>query len=283
MKAMRLYSELEKDFITPSLRDDWAQYMHSIDEFLTENFKQRSIGLVCDNTKEIQKVYTSVFPSASVMQAILNNSESEIMLFVHHPSIWDIRKAPEAFSQMDLRLLKAFRERKISIYNLHVPLDNYSEYSTSNSLAKLIGLESIRPFFDYFGAKAAVIGRSKAQTVKELALIFESAMGHRISLYKYGTEDISNGLAAVAAGGGNMVNLLEEILNKGVNTLITGITVRNDQSERAHEYASKNGINILGGTHYSTEKPACQAICGYFSRLGLPSCFVHDTPVLEDL
>jgi hypothetical protein len=50
MKAVKLYAQLEKDFITPSLSDEWARYMQSIADFLTDNFKQRSMGLVCDNS-----------------------------------------------------------------------------------------------------------------------------------------------------------------------------------------------------------------------------------------
>jgi hypothetical protein len=51
----------------------------------------------------------------------------------------------------------------------------------------------------------------------------------------------------------------------------------------SHKFAEDNRINILGGTHYPTEKYACKAICEYFMRLGLPSEFIEDKPVLEDL
>jgi hypothetical protein len=41
---------------------------------------------------------------------------------------------------------------------------------------------------------------------------------------------------------------------------------------------------LLGGTHYSTEKFACQAMCDYFGKIGIISTeFILDTPMLEDL
>jgi hypothetical protein len=43
MNANKLYQNLEKDFITPQMSDDWAQYMNSISNFLSENFKKRSM------------------------------------------------------------------------------------------------------------------------------------------------------------------------------------------------------------------------------------------------
>ncbi len=283
MNAEELYDRLEKDFITPSVSDEWAKYMESIADYLSDNFKRRSMGLVCDNAQEISKVYTAVFPSDNVMQSVLDKGEKEVMLFVHHPSIWDIRKAPAAFQQMDRGLLEKFREREISIYNLHVPLDNYGEYSTSSTLAKALGVTDLRPFLEYYGSLAAVFGKTEITTVREMRDRFAAVLGHRTSLYQYGTNQIKNGTVAVAAGGGNLVQVHEEIAREGVNILITGITIRNSYTQKTHDYAREKGINILGGTHYSTEKPACQAMCDYFKKLGLPSVFIEDSPVLEDL
>lgn len=283
MKATKLYAQLEKDFINPALTDDWARFMGSIADFLSENFKQRSMGLVCDNSIEIKKVYTAVFPSNIVMQSILDKGEKDTMLFVHHPSIWDIRKAPPIFHQMNRDLLEKFREQKISIYNLHVPLDNYVDYSTSVTLAKVLGVKVLKPFFNYGGGLAAVWGKTNITTVQEMQDKFAAVLGHKASLYQYGTDEIKNGMVAVAAGGGNIPELLEEITNNDVNTLVTGVSVRIPPTLKAHDYARDKGINILGGTHYSTEKPACQAMCRYFTKLGLPSEFIDDAPVLEDL
>jgi len=282
MQAVKLYAQLEKDFITPKLSDDWAKYMQSIADFLSDNFKQRSMGLVCDNTPEIRKVYTAVFPSTNVMQVVLDTSEQEVMLFVHHPSIWDITKNP-IFQQMDRDLLEKFQERKISIYNLHVPLDNYGEYSTSVTLAKAAGLTALQPFLEYYGSLAAVFGKTQYSTVQEMREKFAAILGHHASLYLYGTHEIKNGMVAVAAGGGNLVEVHEALARADVNLLITGITLKNSYTQKVHDYARQKKINILGGTHYTTEKPACQAMCDYFKNLGLPSEFIEGTPGLEDL
>lgn len=283
MKAARLYDQLEKDFITPAMSDEWAKYMTSVADFLTENFKQRSMGLVCDNTPEINKVYTAVFPSNDVMQYILNKGEKEVMLFVHHPSIWDLAGSPPGFHQMDRTLLEEFKVSKISIYNLHVPLDNYSDYSTSATLARALGLTDLRPFLEYYGGLAAVFGKTELNTIQEMREKFADYLGHRTSLYQYGTDEIKNGIVAVVAGGGNLVEVHDEIAREGVNLLVTGITIKTPNTQKAHDLARDKGINILGGTHYSTEKPACQAMCKYFRKLGLPSEFIEGTPGLEDL
>jgi putative NIF3 family GTP cyclohydrolase 1 type 2 len=283
MKATKIYQTLEKDFITPEMSDEWAQHMSTVSDFLSDNFKKRSMGVVCDFAKEIEKVYSAVFPSNDVMQKILDDNAQDAMLFVHHPSIWDIRKAPEVFQQMNRDLLKKFKNRRISIYNLHVPLDNFGKYSTSVNLARALGINPEKSFAPYFGALCGVFGRVSLERVQNLRKRFHKAVGHEVSLYNYGDNKIKGKIVAIVAGGGNDIDRLKEIANEEVNTFVTGITIKNDHSKKAHNFAEQNKINILGGTHYSTEKFACMSMVDYFKKMGLYSEFVEDKPIMEDM
>jgi len=283
MEAKELYSKLEEEFIGPELSDDWEKYMTEIQDFISENFKKRSMGLVCDNSKLINKVYTAVFPTEEVMKKILSDGAEDALLFVHHPSIWDLSKEGMPWYQMNKELLEKFKEKRISIYNLHVPLDNYGEYSTSKNLADALWIKSEKPFAPYRGALCGIIGKGQCKTTFELQNEFQNAVGHQVSLYQYGTKIIKGGKVAVIAGGGNDIEHLQQVVDEGVNTFVTGITVKNDYSQKAHDFAKEHKINILGGTHYSTEKFACIAMCDYFKDLGLESEFVEGKPGMEDL
>lgn len=240
------------------------------------------MGLVCDNSTQIEKVYSAVFSSAKVMQSILDKNEHNVLLFVHHPMVWNIRKTPP-WHQIDTDLLNKFKDRNISIYNLHVPLDSYGEYSTSATLAKALGIKIEKPFAPYHGGLAGILGYTEMTTMKKLGERFSKVVGHRTSLYQYGSDKIQNNKVAVVAGGGNEVGELTEAANSGINTFLTGVTILNDHSRPAHEFAKEKRINVLGGTHYSTEKFACIAMCYYFKKLGLPYEFIDDTPAMEDL
>ena len=281
MKAQKLYQKLENDFITPEMSDQWAEEMKPVENYLCENFKARSMGLVCDFTAEISRVYTAVFPTDLVLQKILTDNVSNAMLFVHHPQIWDIRQE-NPFGQMNSKLLEQFQTSKISIYNLHVPLDNYGPYSTSVCLANALDIKPKKSFAHYFGAMCGVFGQTRLSSIMELKNKFQTAVGHEIKLYQYGEESINNGQIAVVAGGGLDETIAEVAANK-INMLVTGITVKNEFTRQAHELAKKNHINILGGTHYSTEKFACIAMTNYFRQLDLPSEFIEGEPVLEDM
>ena len=283
MDAKAVYRKLEADFIKPGLKDDWAQNMGEIKEFLSANFKKRSMGLVCDNSKEIKQVYGAVFPSQKVMSELIDHNVYDALLFVHHPSIWDIRRKDGVFYQMDKEQLREFRTRRISIYNLHAPLDNFSEYSTSNCLAEELGIKVEKAFCPYNGGLAGVVGKTKARTVDELAKIFRKAIGHKVSTYKYGNAEIKDGRVAVVAGGGHGMDTLPDVVKEKVNVLVSGITALNDYSKESHEFDREHGLNVLGGTHYSTEKFACMKMCDYFKKIGLPSKFIADEPVMEDM
>ncbi|MCK5149339.1 Nif3-like dinuclear metal center hexameric protein [Candidatus Pacearchaeota archaeon] len=283
MEAKKLYAGLEKDFIKSGLSDEWFGMEEGYGEFLSENFKKRAMGLVCDNTQEITKVYTAVFPEDKVMQKILDDGVENAMLFLHHPLIWDIRKTPSVFQPPKKEYLEELRKRNISIYVLHVPLDNYGKYSTSYTLAEAVGIKPEKAFAKYFGALCGIFGKTKLRTTADLSRKFEESVGHKISLYQYGSLNIKEGFAAVIAGGGNDIEMLQEIAKEGVNTFVTGITALNPYSQKAHDFAKEHKINILGGTHYSTEKFACQKMCEYFRKLGLESEFISGKPVMEDI
>jgi len=282
MLAKEVYTRLDGDFIKPEITDDWYRYMSELEHFICDNFKKRDMGLVCDFTETINRVYTAVFPSESVLRRILKD-EGNAMLFLHHASIWDLKKSPVGFYLMDPSLLAMLKKKNVSLYCLHHPLDNFSEYSTSTTLAHALGIDIVRPFANYSGAACGVIGTTECKTVHELQGKYSEAVRHETKLYQYGGSEIPGNMVAVCAGGGNQSFVIQELMQNGITALITGITLKNESSAEAHELASSNRINVFGGTHYSSEKFACIAMCDYFAKLGLPAVFIEDVPCYEDM
>ena len=280
MLAKKIYEKLEQYFILRrGLSDEWT--FTKTNNYLSNNFKERSMGVVYDFSKEIKKVYTAVFPEEKVLKKIIAKKETDLLLFVHHPQVWDIRKK-EVFEEIPEKYLKIFKERRISVYCLHVPLDNFSKHSTTNTFSKALNIKVETQFCAYFGGLCGVLGITNTEKLSEVKKDFEKAVGHKVKLYKYGESKIRNNKVALVAGGGNDLETLEKI-PKGYNLFITGITKKNEHSKKAHEYLKKNKINLLGGTHYSTEKFACIAMVDYFKKQDLPSEFIEGTPVLEDM
>jgi putative NIF3 family GTP cyclohydrolase 1 type 2 len=178
--------------------------------------------------------------SGRVLTKILDSKTTDAMLFVHHPLVWELSEnSDKAFHPINAKLLRELKARRVSIFNFHLPLDNFGEY---------------------------------AQVV-----------GHDVGLYQYGDSLIKDSKVSLCAGGGNDLDIVKEMAEEGVNVHITGISVNNPFSAESHKFEREHGINLLGGTHYSTEKFACMAMCNYFGKLGLKSEFIGDAPCLLDL
>ncbi len=276
MKKEEIYNHLEKDFIKEGMTDDWSGQVNSVEDMVTKNFKERWMGVLFDSGNDLDTVYTAVFPSDKVMKEVLDKDSKDTVLFTHHGATWDIRNAPKVFKDIDRKLLEEFKRRNISIYTLHVPLDNFSPYSTGVSFAEAIRVNPKDSFAPYFGGMCGVSGEAEAKNVEELKGRVEEAINHEAFLYLYGDEGINK--VSVIGGGG--MGSVEEV-KEGV--LVTGITVKNDHSKEMHDIAKKNRINIIGATHYSSEKFACIKMVNYFKNKGISSEFIEDVPVMEDL
>ncbi|MFW9788113.1 MAG: Nif3-like dinuclear metal center hexameric protein [Candidatus Thorarchaeota archaeon] len=284
MKAEQLFASLDEEFELDKLTDDeWGNL--DLGDNITENFKTTRMGLALDNTDEIHNVYTAVFPSERVLDRIISSDERNVLLFTHHPMIWDPRPGEHPFRNIPHRYLDQLKKRAISYYSIHVPLDRNGPYSTTVSLAKAIEIDIEDEFFDYFGVKAGIIGKTECKTVSNLVAQFEDSVGHPVRTWAYGSPEISNQRVALVAGGGNYPEIAEEISGTDVRNFITGVTMKvanYEPSLRFHELCEEHKINVISATHYSTEKFACIAVLKFFDRLGLSAEFIEDEPNIVD-
>lgn len=282
MKAFELCERIDLDFDLAHCRDDWSSHMTLTDHY-ADNFRRRSMGVMLDNTREIRQVFTAVFPSARVLDRLLQAEVRDCLLVLHHAMHWDIRNTPSAFIPIDERRLDALRNHGISLYVMHTPLDRTSPYSTTNTLAAALEIQKTADFFEYFGWPCGAIGTTTCRTTGHLARTAAAVVSHRARIWPYGLDLIEGGKVALIAGGGNDAEALAEIAAAGINTFVTGITALNKHSQAAHDLARKHEINLIGLTHYSSEKFACMALRDYFAGMDLPCSFLPDEPVLEDM
>ncbi len=87
MKAKELYEKLDRDFEIEKYTDEWG--FVEFNEFINPGFKERYIGVMLDNSDNIEKVYTSTIPDTIVLDKILARNETDILLFSHHAMGYD--------------------------------------------------------------------------------------------------------------------------------------------------------------------------------------------------
>ena len=89
----------------------------------------------------------------------------------------------------------------------------------------------------------------------------------------------------MVAGGGDQIDIVKEAARLGCTTYITGTAAHRwerslEGNERFHEYVRGSSINLVGGTHYNTEKCAVQDVAAFLNRHGFAAEFIED-PVLS--
>ena len=219
MKAKELYEKIGIDFEIDKLKDDWS--FVEFNEFIDPDFKERYIGVMLDNTDEIEKVYTSTFPDTEVLDNILVRNETDILFLSHHAMVYDPTSEGLPFYNIPTDYLEKLRERRISFYVLHIPLDKNGMHSTSVNLAKELQLQITGEFCEYLGSKVGVICKTDFSKLEDFALHVENIMGHEIKVRQYGDDIIQRRTVAVAAGGGCIDFVAQELTALGINTFLT--------------------------------------------------------------
>jgi len=284
VKAEEVYKILSKEFEIDKIdEEEWGGF--DLGEYVTESFMKTRKGLVLDFAFEIEKVFTAVFPSELILDRILESDVTDALLFTHHPMIWETPFEEYPFKNIPANYIEEMKERRISYYAIHLPLDRNGPYSTGMSLARGLGIEPIGEFAEFNDIMVGVIGKTECESVHLLVAKVRDAVGHDVKLWNYGTAQIPNQKVAVVGGGGNYPQIAEELGELNIRTYITGVTMKVPSYEPSlvfHDICKSHGINVIGATHYSTEKFACIAVLKFFEDLGLPSEFLNDDPSFDD-
>jgi putative NIF3 family GTP cyclohydrolase 1 type 2 len=284
MKAKELYAKLAEDFEIERLKDDWS--FMTFNKYIDPEFRKRYIGLVLDNTDTVNKVYTATMPDLDVIEKLLETNETDVLFFSHHAMGYDATIPGMPFYDIVTDYLKKLKERRISFYVLHLPLDVNGKYSTSVTFAKHLQFDIIGECCKQEGRKVGVVCKTNIQSATGLAKHISSMLCHEIKLIQNGDDIIRDGRVAVAAGGGSVDFVARELVELGINMYVTGCTRRVPTLESVtefHRITKEEKINVIGATHYTTEKFACIAMVEYFEKLGLPAEFIEGKYFMEDL
>ena len=112
MKAKELYKRVGIDFEIDKYKDDWS--FVEFNEFINPDFKEKYIGVMLNNTDEIEKIYTSTFPDTIVLDKILSRNETNVLLFSHHAMGYDPTLEGFPFYNIPVNYLKKLKQQRIS-------------------------------------------------------------------------------------------------------------------------------------------------------------------------
>ena len=287
MKLAELVAELDAYFRIPDVRgDDWSATLEHVypepywRAYAAAGWEGRWNGLAVGGADEVERVATCVFPSDRIVEEL----EPRTFLFSEHPV--DFADEP-GFLPLSRAAYESMQAKGISFYNVHAPLDMHPEVSPSRLCAVGAGLENLVEYFpicEGIPGGAAILGASRL-TVDGLADALRSYLGPEILVHVLTRARAEAGRVAMVAGGGAVVEILEESLERGCDTYVTGnaaTTCRLDfvqeQVRVFRERADEAGVTLIDAMHYGMEKPPQIAMLGWFRARGLEAEFVPDGP-----
>jgi putative NIF3 family GTP cyclohydrolase 1 type 2 len=287
VKREDLVAELDAYFRVANVRgDDWSDsFEHCYPdpywrEFAEPGYEGRWNGLMIGGAEEVEQVATCVFPSDRVVEAL----EPRAFLFSEHPV--DFADEP-GFLPLARESFELMRERELSFYHVHAPLDMHPEVSPSRLCAQGVGLEHLEEYFpiaEGIPGGAAIIGDSRL-SIDGLADAFRAYLGPEVKVHVLTRPRPEAGRVAVVAGGGAQRELLEASLERGCQTYVTGNAATNCRLDlvqaevgRFRVLADEAGVALIDAMHYGMEKPPQLAMVEWFRARGLQAVFIPDGP-----
>jgi len=250
-----------------------------IAEYATPAFLHRFNGLMLNNAEEVRRVFTLVFPSDEVLAEVARRAAGQpALIFTHHPM--DFETSGRGLVAVGEEWLRRLREAGISLYAAHAPLDCHEAVSTSRALARAVGVPAETTFAGYYGGHAGVYGRTEPTTFEEFCERVRRACGVDRLEAKQHSERVER--VAVVAGGAAYPPLMQEALDAGCDTYLTGdFRIRHggpwaeEHRPQFDAFVETVPLNLAGASHYATEALVLrEEMLATFRDLGLAAEFV---------
>jgi len=282
-----IVAELDREFSIDLVRDDdWAPAFAQVypepywREYVEPDYEGRWDGLMIRGADEVTGAATCVFPGDGVVAQL----EPGTLLFSEHPL--DFGDAP-GFLPFARETFEAMRERRISFFHAHAPIDQHPRYSPSRLVAQGIGLDALEEYFPIdqnLPGGAAVIGQSML-SVHGLADSLRAFLGPDIPVHVLTRTQEHVGRVAIVAGGGASRDILSASLERGCQTYVTGNAATNcvldfvqTEVREFRALADREHVTLIDATHYGMERPPQLELVGWFEERGLPCRFIENGP-----
>jgi dinuclear metal center YbgI/SA1388 family protein len=212
--------------------------------------------------KDIRKV---VFCVDASMESFRRAKQAGAdLVFVHHGIFWG---KPEALTAGRYQRVSYLIQNDIALYACHLPLDAHPAYGNNAVLARLLGLQNVRPFGLYHGVSVGMRGEFADEVTLEEAIRRVLPDGSpALSVLPFGPERIKT--AAVVSGGGGAEAM--QAIEAGIDLYITG-----EPSHTVYHHAEEARMSFVAAGHYQTETWGVKALAEKVSaELGLESQFL---------
>lgn len=220
-------------------------------------------GLQVDGPGKVERVAFAVDACQAAFERAVDAGAQ--LLVVHHGLFWS---EPYRLVGPAFRRIRTLIEGGCGLYAAHLPLDAHPEVGNNAELARLLGLEHVRPFGKYKGVEIGFAGELEPP-LEMPALVgrLVRALGTPpLRVLTHGPERAS----VVGCISGFAADMVDQAELAGCDTFITG--------EASHAYfhqAAERGLNVIFAGHYATETLGVKALARHLeARFDLETAFL---------
>ena len=230
-----------------------------------EDFIKLFNGLMIKGAPETNRVFLAVFPTDHVLEQFIDQSSEGDLLFMHHPIVMECGDPQgrwgEGFIPIKDAYIRLMKEKKLSCYTCHVPLDYHPDLGTSLAIVKELNAKVVDGMLPgsvnnqnlVLICDIQKIGSDKL--IERLKKIFDLPY---VDFEGQAVEEISK--IAIVAGCGDKVQWMQESEEKGVQAYISGeihCHIDNDYGRYRYDqikaYALKSSMSLIGVSHSASE------------------------------
>ncbi|WLD94703.1 Nif3-like dinuclear metal center hexameric protein [Alkalihalobacillus sp. AL-G] len=238
------------------IKVDWTQYFEA-------DFSKRFNGLMMKGSDQMNTVFLAVFPTDQVLESFINEASEGDLLFLHHPLVMECGDPRgewgRGFVPIRKSLLQSLKDKKLSVYTCHTPLDYHLEISTNMAIANVMNALVIDRFIYEEGKSIGLICDVEpidtAGLIKKLESIFE------IPYVDFeGEQHNFIDRIAIVAGCGDKVAFMREAESFGVQAYVTGeihCHIDNDYGRAKYkqmmDYVPESTMSLIGVSHSASE------------------------------
>ncbi|EGK13863.1 Nif3-like dinuclear metal center hexameric protein [Kroppenstedtia eburnea] len=231
---------------------DWKR------EFEPE-FTERFNGLMIRGGVEVGKIFLAVFPTEPILERFLEEGKRGDLLFMHHPITMECGDPRgdwgRGFIPIPTPLIRSIREKGLSIYTCHHPLDVHREVGTSLAIVEALGGNVIDSFFNECGLICELDETDTDSLIQQAEEIFDIPY---VDFEGQKRENIRR--IAVVAGCGDKVSALKEAEKKGAQAYLSGeihCHIDNEYGRTRYRemmaYIRETSMSLIGVSHAASE------------------------------
>ena len=255
-----------------------------LDKVLERAFLERFHGLMIRGHPAVERIYSAVFLSDEIVTKVAARAVENALLICHHPLVMET--GGRGFLPLSATSLTAIRDRGMSVYILHTPLDVHAQISTSGALARELGVEPLGRYNEVPGGLAGVYGRLPAPVALDVLAQRVREVSGVPDVHFICVRPVVQTIAVL--GGGTDVRGIQEATALGCDVLVTGTYHNQVQNEIGRGYRQAFdrfrdtlAISLIECSHDASEAVVMRrdvvALCD--ARFGIDCEFVaQDNP-----